>query len=460
MVDHNDTIAAIATASGIGSVGIVRLSGQDALAIGQQICGQTLKPRNACFTPFKNKNDSTLDEGIAIYFKSPASFTGEDVVELQGHGGPLVLDLLLKETLSLGARMARPGEFSERAFLNDKIDLVQAEAIADLIETHSESALKSSLKSLRGEFSNQVNHLVDQVTRLRIYVEAAIDFPEEEIDFIADSHVKDSLDNIINSVETLFKQAKSGAVLSQGLNVAIIGKPNAGKSSLLNAFAAEDVAIVTEQAGTTRDIIKQNIVLDGIPLTIIDTAGLRESNDIIEQEGIKRIKKVAETADVVFYLRDASTEGLAVEHNDLQELMQQHQITLSNNALTLFINNKIDLCEPNKSNEPEEQNSFQIISISAKQKLGLDNLAYAIKQHYEIDNTNENSFTARRRHLKQIEIALDYLEKGKQQLEHAGAGELLAEDLRQTQNALGEITGKISSDDLLGEIFSSFCIGK
>ena len=460
MVDHNDTIAAIATASGIGSVGIVRLSGQDALAIGQQICGQTLKPRNACFTPFKNKNDSTLDEGIAIYFKSPASFTGEDVVELQGHGGPLVLDLLLKEALSLGARMARPGEFSERAFLNDKIDLVQAEAIADLIETHSESALKSSLKSLRGEFSNQVNHLVDQVTQLRIYVEAAIDFPEEEIDFIADSHVKDSLNNIINSVETLFKQAKSGAVLSQGLNVAIIGKPNAGKSSLLNALAAEDVAIVTEQAGTTRDIIKQNIVLDGIPLTIIDTAGLRESNDIIEQEGIKRIKKVAETADVVFYLRDASTEGLAVEHNDLQELMQQHQITLSNNALTLFINNKIDLCEPNKSNGPEEQNSFQIISISAKQKLGLDNLAKAIKQHYEIDNTNENSFTARRRHLKQIEIALDYLEKGKQQLEHAGAGELLAEDLRQTQNALGEITGKISSDDLLGEIFSSFCIGK
>ena len=457
---HNDTIAAVATASGIGSVGIVRISGPDALKIGEQICRQTLLPRNAYFTSFKDQSDQSLDEGIALYFKAPASFTGEDVVELQGHGGALVLDLLLKETLSLGARTARPGEFSERAFLNDKIDLVQAEAIADLIETHSESALKSSLKSLHGEFSNQINALVDHVTKLRKYVEAAIDFPEEEIDFITDSHVNDSLSQIIESVKQLFKQAKSGAVLNQGLNVAIIGKPNAGKSSLLNALAADDIAIVTEQAGTTRDIIKQNIVLDGIPLTIIDTAGLRESNDIIEQEGIKRIKKVAETADVVFYLRDASKEGVEVKQDALQELMQQHQITLSDNALTLFINNKIDLCETGESNKPQEQNSFQVISISAKQRLGLEQLANAINKHYEIDNTSENTFTARRRHLKQIEIALESLTQGQQQLKNNAAGELLAEDLRQVQNALGEITGKVSSDDLLGEIFSSFCIGK
>lgn len=453
----NDTIAAIATASGIGGIGIVRISGPSAKNIGALITGTELENRHAHFSPFKDKENQSIDEGIALYFQQPASFTGEDVVELQGHGGPMALDLLLQEVLSLGARMARPGEFSERSFLNGKIDLVQAEAIADIIESHSEAALRSSLKSLSGEFSKKINTLVDNVTQLRIYVEAAIDFPEEEIDFVSDKFISNSLHSILIEVEEIFQQAKSGAVLNQGLNVAIIGKPNAGKSSLLNALAADDIAIVNEQAGTTRDIIKQNIILDNVPLTIIDTAGLRQSTDSIEQEGIKRIQKVAESADIILYLRDVVDNGEQFHQQQLEALASKHQIPINENTLKLVINNKIDLIDK----QPSVKNSegLKIISLSAKNKLGLELLSESIKSHYGINN-NENSFTARRRHLNQLEKALESLKQGQAQLIYQQAGELLAEDLRNTQNALGEITGRVSSDDLLGEIFSSFCIGK
>jgi len=453
-----DTIAAIATASGVGGVGIVRISGPNAKQIGETICEQDLAPRLAHYTAFKNKQQEVIDNGIAIYFKGPSSFTGEDTVELQGHGGALVLDLLLKQALQDGARLARPGEFTERAFLNDKIDLVQAEAIADIIESHSESSLRASLRSLSGEFSNKINDLVDNITQLRIYVEAAIDFPEEEVDFLSDQHVNQSLKDIINTLEAVNQNAKSGSVLNHGLNVAIIGKPNTGKSSLLNALAADDIAIVTPTAGTTRDIIKQNIILNDIPLTIIDTAGLRLSDDLIEQEGIRRIKKIAESADVVFYLRDASTESLDADEKTFDELINQHEIPLSNSVLKIIINNKIDLVQQQPS--VKKLDAISVICLSVKQKQGLDLIAKVIKEHHNLNNNSENTLTARRRHLKQLEIALTHLLQGRQQLQDQQAGELLAEDLRQAQNALGEITGKVSSDDLLGEIFSSFCIGK
>jgi tRNA modification GTPase len=368
------------------------------------------------------------------------------------------VDLLLKETLRLGARLAKPGEFSERAFLNGKLDLVQAEAIADIIESHSESALRSSIRSLNGEFSKEINALIESVTHLRIYVEAAIDFPEEEVDFVSDSFINQSLDEIVRKTELNFNHAKSGSVINEGLNVVILGKPNAGKSSLLNALAANDIAIVTNLEGTTRDTLKEHIILDDIPLTLIDTAGLRDSNDPIELEGIKRISKVTESADIILFLRDCSNDGESFDSNELKELIGNHNIKIAPSALQLVINNKIDKID--KEPSVNFVNELTVLSISAKNRQGINLLAEQIKKHYGISNSNENTFTARRRHLTQLEIALDYLRQGKTQLESLQAAELLAEDLRQVQNALGEITGKVSSDDLLGKIFSSFCIGK
>lgn len=474
----NDTIAAIATANGKGGIGIVRISGNRAKEIGEKIAGKALVARHAHYCEFTDHNKNPIDQGIALLFPSPHSFTGEDVVELQAHGSQLLLDQLLSEVLSCGARLARPGEFSERAFLNDKIDLVQAEAIADIIESASTTASHSALKTLQGDFSEKINRLVEDVTRLRVYVEAAIDFPEEEIDFISDPTIARSLEKLIESVRSVQQAAVRGSIINRGLNVVILGKPNAGKSSLLNALAGREQAIVTSQPGTTRDVLRENIEIDGLPLKIIDTAGLRASSDEIEQEGIRRAAHESAFADIVLFIQDNSDPGSNPNPSlaEIHEELTIYNINLPENALLITINNKIDLGnqqpyikKPAAGNAAHSETvnetgnkteSHTVIGLSAKHKKGLELLISHIKEYFDLNNTTENNFTARRRHLDCIQRALDSLQTGARQLESHQAGELLAEDLRQAQNALGEITGKTIADDLLGEIFSSFCIGK
>lgn len=451
-----DTIVAIATPSGKGGVGIIRISGSNAYLISQKITHITLTDRYAHFCYFyqNNKKDQAnlLDEGIAIYFKGPHSFTGEDVVELQGHGGPVILDALLKECIKQGARQARPGEFSERAFLNDKIDLTQAEAIADLIDSSSLEAAKNAIRSLQGEFSNHIHQLVKQVVELRIFVEAAIDFPEEEIDFLNDGRVKDKLINIIETLDKTLSTANQGRILREGITVVIAGKPNAGKSSLLNALAGHEAAIVTSIEGTTRDLLKEQINIDGMPLHIIDTAGLRDSPDIIEQEGIRRAWKAIEDADVILLVTDSSTS------NKPQDIWPDFSQRLKSLSHITIIRNKCDIS--NEQPGIEYSANSPVITLSAKQHIGIDKLREHLKSVAGLSNQTENGFTARRRHLQALEKAKEYLASGFNQLTAAGAGELLAEDLRYCQQSLNEITGEFSSDDLLGKIFTSFCIGK
>ncbi len=459
-MQQSDTIAAIATASGKGGIGIVRISGASALDIGRAICATTLTPRHAHYVTFSDSSSAEIDQGIALYFPAPHSFTGEDVVELQAHGSAIVLDRILEAALSLGARLARPGEFSERAFLNDKIDLVQAEAIADIIDSHSQVASRSALKSLRGDFSARINALADELVRLRTYIEAAIDFPEEEIDFISDSHVAESLQAALDGLEAVFASARRGSLLNRGLNVLILGSPNAGKSSLLNALAGGDRAIVTSQPGTTRDVLRESIELDGLPLNIIDTAGLRSSTDEIEQEGIRRAASEIATADIVLYTQDISARSLAGQpgRGKLLEELSTYNIELPEKTLLAIVNNKIDLV--NLAPDIKIEQGLPVIWLSARQELGIELLAGCIRDFFELESTTENTFTARRRHLDCLQRAQDLLLHGRAQLEQHQAGELLAEDLRQAHDALGEITGKVIADDLLGEIFSSFCIGK
>src|SRR5690554_356477 len=454
---EQDTIAAIATPPGKGGVGIIRLSGSQSQNIALAISGRTaFKPRYAHYANFyqHQDKDKLLDQGIILFFNGPHSFTGEDVVELQGHGGPVILDAILQECIRLGARMARPGEFSERAFLNNKIDLAQAEAIADLIDSASIEAAKNAVRSLQGEFSKKIHHLVEKVIELRLFVEAAIDFPEEEIDFLNDGRVKRKLDAVINECQQLIAQAQQGRILQEGMKVVIAGKPNAGKSSLLNALAGFDAAIVTDIAGTTRDVLKENILIDGMPLHIIDTAGLRDSPDIVEQEGIRRAWQAIDDADAILLVIDASKDD--INNSDVwpeftQRLSPHHQLTI--------IANKCDLTDASASVE-NNTDGTAVIHISAKQHLGIDLLRNHLKLLAGFQQESEGNFTARRRHLGALEKALDYLDKGNQQLIHTGAGELLAEDLRYCQQHLNEITGEFSADDLLGKIFSSFCIGK
>ncbi|NRB37338.1 MAG: tRNA uridine-5-carboxymethylaminomethyl(34) synthesis GTPase MnmE [Pseudomonadales bacterium] len=453
-----DTIAAIATPSGKGGVGIIRLSGPEALLIGEQICQMTLNVRYAHFSPFYEKKiasaDNLLDEGLAIFFKAPHSFTGEDVVELQGHGGPVILDILLNECIQQGARLARPGEFSERAFLNDKIDLTQAEAIADLIDSSSVEAAKNAMRSLQGDFSKKIHALVKKVIDLRIFVEAAIDFPEEEIDFISDGRVKEQLEAIIENLGLVLATAKQGRIIREGIKVVIAGRPNAGKSSLLNALAGHDAAIVTDIAGTTRDVLKEQILIDGMPLHIIDTAGLRESPDVVEQEGIRRAWKEIENADAILLMTDSSSE----ENESTDHIWPEFTQKLHDLSHLTIIRNKCDL----SNLEPgiKEVAGQTTITLSAKEDRGMDILRNYLKQVAGLQTQTEGGFTARRRHLTALNQAMDYLDNGMQQLVGMGAGELLAEDLRYCQQSLNEITGSFSSDDLLGEIFSSFCIGK
>ncbi|MFC5694557.1 tRNA uridine-5-carboxymethylaminomethyl(34) synthesis GTPase MnmE [Pseudomonas sp. GCM10022186] len=455
MTPVRDTIAAVATAQGRGGVGIVRVSGPLAARIAQAIGGRAPKPRFAHYGPFLDGSGQTLDEGIALYFPGPNSFTGEDVFELQGHGGPVVLDLLLRRCMELGARQARPGEFSERAFLNDKLDLAQAEAIADLIEASSEQAARNALRSLQGEFSRRVHALTEKLIELRIYVEAAIDFPEEEIDFLADGHVLGLLDRVRENLSTVMREAGQGALLRDGMTVVIAGRPNAGKSSLLNALAGREAAIVTDIAGTTRDVLREHIHIDGMPLHVVDTAGLRDTEDHVEKIGVERALKAIGEADRVLLVVDATAPEAADPFALWPEFLDQKP----DPARVTLIRNKADLSGESVGLEVSDDGHVTL-SLSARSGDGLELLREHLKACMGYQQTAESSFSARRRHLEALRQAGTFLDHGRSQLTLAGAGELLAEDLRQAQQALGEITGAFSSDDLLGRIFSSFCIGK
>ncbi|MFT7336744.1 MAG: tRNA modification GTPase [Marinobacter maritimus] len=451
-----DTIAAIATAPGQAGVGIVRVSGPLAKFIASTMLGYMPKPRYAHYGAFLDQQGVLIDEGIGLFFPNPHSFTGEDVFELQGHGGTVILDLLLREVCRLGSRLARPGEFSERAFLNDKLDLAQAEAIADLIESSSEQAARCAVRSMQGVFSRRIETLVEAVTHLRIYVEAAIDFPEEEIDFLADGKVATDLQTLLEQLRGILGEAQQGTILRDGMKVVIAGRPNAGKSSLLNALAGREAAIVTAIEGTTRDVLREHIHIDGMPLHIIDTAGLRDSPDEVEQIGIARAWDEIHQADRILLMVDATTTDKTKPHEIWPDFIDQ----LPASAPVTVIRNKVDLSGEPVGLSELSTNQTPVIRLAAKSTEGLDVLRDHLKQCMGFASTTEGGFLARRRHLDALERARESLLQGQAQLEGYGAGELLAEDLRAAQDALGEITGQITPDELLGKIFGSFCIGK
>ncbi|SKA88484.1 tRNA modification GTPase trmE [Thiothrix eikelboomii] len=445
-----ETIAAIATPLGRGGIGVVRISGHDLTKLAEPLLGQLPSPRIAQHRLFRAQDGSILDDGLALFFPAPYSFTGEDVLELQGHGGVVVLDMVLKRCLELGARLARPGEFSERAFLNNKLDLVQAEAIADLIDSSSEQAARSALRSLQGSFSQAVDKLLSALIELRVYVEAALDFPDEDLDFLADSAVTTRLAMIKQQLAAIFHKAQQGSLLREGMHLVIVGRPNAGKSSLLNALAGQETAIVTEIAGTTRDVLRERINLEGMPLHIVDTAGLRESTDPVEKLGIERAWREIEKADLVLLLVDDTQ----VEAEADQEAHQAILSKLPTQIPVLTVHNKVDLTGKAAGKQGQH------IYISAKHDLGLEVLKAELKACMGFQGEREDSFIARRRHLHALHTTQAAVERAEEQLLVFNAGELMAEELRLAQDALGQITGKFTSDDLLGEIFSSFCIGK
>lgn len=450
-----ETIVAQATAPGRGGIGILRVSGPKAVEVANTVLGKCPKPRMADYLPFKDLDGTVLDQGIALYFKAPNSFTGEDVLELQGHGGQVVLDLLLKRILQIdGIRLARPGEFSEQAFLNDKLDLAQAEAIADLIDASSEQAARSALKSLQGEFSNKVNQLVDSVIYLRTYVEAAIDFPDEEIDFLADGKIEAHLNDIIEQLNKVRSEAKQGSILREGMKVVIAGRPNAGKSSLLNALAGREAAIVTDIAGTTRDVLREHIHIDGMPLHIIDTAGLREATDEVERIGIVRAWSEIEQADRILLMLDSTEQ----DNQNLDNVWSEFLAKLPSQIPVTIVRNKADLS--GEAEGIQKNSDYTIVTLSAKTQQGVELLREHLKQSMGYQTNMEGGFLARRRHLDALEKAAEHLQLGHVQLTQFYAGELLAEELRMVQEHLSEITGQFTSDDLLGNIFSSFCIGK
>ncbi len=452
-MQDNMTIAAVATPIGRGGVGIVRISGQEAKNCATSILGHIPKNRYAEYLPFIDSDKKTIDHGIALFFKGPASFTGEDVLELQAHGGPIVLDMILKAVLkNKNVRMALPGEFSERAFLNDKIDLTQAEAIADLIDASSEQACKSALNSMEGEFSKKVNSLVEDLINLRIYVEAAIDFPDEEgVDFIEDGGIKEKSAILVNKIDSIIKQAQNGAILRDGMKIVIAGRPNVGKSSILNRLSGRESAIVTDIAGTTRDVLRESIIIDGLPLHIIDTAGLRDTSDQVEKIGVSRAWQEINDADLVLLILD-STKSETENRSILNDITSKVPSKLP----ILVVFNKNDIVE----NLMMKEIKYSTISISAKTGKGINDLKEYLKKTVGYSSTNEGSFTARRRHLDALMQAKDHIQVALQQLKIYNAGELAAEEFRLAQNELNEITGKFTSDDLLGRIFSSFCIGK
>jgi tRNA modification GTPase len=447
----NDTIAAIATPPGRGGIGIVRFSGVKVRTIAESFLSVIPAPRQAGFHRFRDTNGQIIDEGLALYFPAPQSFTGEDVLELHGHGVPVVLDLLLTQILLLGARMARPGEFTERAFLNGKLDLTQAEAVADLIDSSTAEAARAAIGSLQGIFSERITVLLEGLIALRTFVEAAIDFPEEEIDFLADERLAMQLGELQQQLAELLTEAGQGQLLRDGMTVVIAGRPNAGKSSLLNQLAGRDSAIVTEIPGTTRDVLREYISIDGMPLHIIDTAGLRDSDDPVEQEGVRRAWNEIRNADRILLLVD-NRAGVTAADRLLKHHFPEHI------GMTL-IRNKIDLTGETAALVEQGEWGTEVL-LSAKTGQGMQQLREHLKNIMGYRSAGEGRFIARRRHLDALQRVDERLQVARYQLEVIKAGELMAEELRLAQQALSEITGEFTSDDLLGKIFSTFCIGK
>jgi len=442
-----DTIAAIATASGAGGIGVVRVSGPAVQLIAAQVLGSCPAPRHASYLDFKQANGDLIDRGIAIFYPNPHSYTGEDVLELQAHGGTALMQILLARCIALGARQAEPGEFTRRAYLNDKIDLAQAEAVADVINAATIEAAKSAVRSLSGEFSQRINALLLKLIDLRMFVEACLDFPEEEIDFITQGRVAEKLASIITELNSVFSKAKQGSLLREGINVVLVGQPNVGKSSLMNQLAGEEIAIVTSIAGTTRDTIKNAIQINGVPLHVIDTAGLRETDDEVEKFGIARTWRAAESANIALLLVDAARGITETEKSILARLPQEIR--------KIWVHNKIDVA--NELPLVKEINGATHIYLSAKTGAGLELLKSHLLKLVGYENNSEGVFMARARHLEALLKVETHLSIAGQQIKSA---ELLAEELRIAQDALGSITGEFTPDDLLGEIFSKFCIGK
>jgi tRNA modification GTPase len=444
---HIDTIAAIASAPGAAGVGVLRVSGPAVPGIAAELFGRDPDPRRAHFAAFRERDGELIDRGLLLYFPAPASYTGEHVLELQGHGSPVLLDALLRRVCSIGARVARPGEFTERAFLNGKLDLAQAEAVADLIAARSQAGARAALRSMEGVFSRKVHDLLQSLIALRVHIEAAIDFPEEEIDFLADPTIMRQLQALRAELDALLREAQRGVRLNDGLRVAIIGRPNAGKSSLLNALAGSDRAIVTDIAGTTRDVLREQLNLDGVALELADTAGLRDTDDPVEREGVRRAHGELARADVALLVTD-----IAHAEYDLALLAD-----LPASVERIVFINKIDLASGTPCYDVRPEAIW--VWASAKTGAGLDALRDHLKQ-LAGSGSGEGAFSARRRHVLALEEVAQHLAQAEQVLRVTRAGELAAEELRQAQQALGEITGSYTSDDLLGAIFSSFCIGK
>ena len=444
-MQKTDTIAAIATAAGVSGIGIIRISGPHALRIGEKLTASKLPDRQVLFRQFKDSNGEVLDHGICFFCPSPRTFTGEDVVEVQAHGGPVLLDMLLEQVTWLGARLARPGEFSERAFINDKMDLAQAEAIVDLIESGSRAAARAAMRSLQGEFSTQINNLVAEIIHLRSYVEAALDFAEEEIDFLSDKNIVNQLQACQSSIAEILARAQQGRILKEGISLVLAGLPNAGKSSLLNYLAGYEAAIVTEIPGTTRDVLREHISLKGIPLHVYDTAGLHDTDNPVEREGIKRAWKEINQADTVLLLVDSTTGKTAADEAIIKRLKSVHY---------LLVYSKTDLLPENTGREVDG------LYISTQDGSGMSALVDYITSSQIDYNQDDQIILARRRHIDALQQAQINIDQAARVFADTGSGELMAEDLRIAQRHLGEITGEFTSDDLLGHIFSRFCIGK
>lgn len=452
MADHTDTIAAVATPPGRGGIAVVRVSGPRSLAIAGELAGLSPEPRRACYAAFRDEHGEVIDRGLLLYFPGPASYTGEDVLELHGHGGRTLPRLLLARVIALGARHAEPGEFTQRAFLNDKLDLVQAEALADVIDSGSARAARSAMRSLEGVFSRDIHALVEELVTLRVHVEGALDFPDEELELLQQSGIREGLEGCLGRLQALLDSAGRGRLLREGLRIVILGSPNVGKSSLLNCLGRSERAIVTETPGTTRDLIEDQIMLDGLSVNLVDTAGIRETPDAIEREGIARALKAAESADVVIVIRDAG------EARDPDPVMAKIQGPGRAREF-IMVNNKIDLYggEPSMREDAE---GHAVIDLSARTGAGVDLLVARLQALSGGDEPAEDAILARERHVHALEQAGAALQQALLRLEEQAGPELLAEDLRRAQAELGRITGEMAADDLLGEIFSRFCIGK
>ncbi len=453
MSGEDRTIVAAATAPGKGGVAIIRLSGNRAAVVAEQVAGAMPESRRMSRRTFRDPEGKALDDGLLVYFPAPGSFTGEDVVELHCHGGPVVVDMLLRALLESGALLAEPGEFSRRAFLNDRMDLAQAEAVADLIDAGSAKAARAAVRSLKGEFSHKVHCLAEAVIDLRVYVEAALDFPEEEIDFLSDDRVIGRLDELIAGFENLTNLATQGALLRDGISVVLAGPPNAGKSSLLNRLTGQETAIVTHLPDTTRDVLRERISVDGLPLHLIDTAGLRAAGDEAEAEGIRRAHREIGTADLVLLVTDASLPVSGQGYREISALLPE-------GVPITIVRNKIDLTGELPGKKSAVEGASAVICLSALDGSGIEDLRRHLATAVGYQPAAEGALSARRRHLDALVRARRHVDEGRRQLLEFGAAELMAEEMRLANGCLAEITGEFTTEDLLGRIFSSFCIGK